>query len=224
MNKNKVTAIILIAVGFLIGFIINIVLLAKDFAPLRIDITIRDFFYNIRGQKYGVIYWTFRILTECGFLYVIVGIWLIFSVLVKFDRRSLMLGGGSLVVWLINTILKLCFLRTRPDESLRWMLETSSSFPSGHSMSAAFLYVMLTYYILNSNRSKKIKISLSILFLVTLVIVLVSRMVLGVHYFTDVLAGFSYGVMCSGIAIIIDEKLKKANFMFLKNVFFKESK
>lgn len=224
MNKNKVTAIILIAIGFLIGFIINIVLLAKDFAPLRIDITIRDFFYNIRGQKYGVIYWTFRILTECGFLYVIVGIWLIFSVLVKFDRRSLMLGGGSLVVWLINTILKLCFLRTRPDESLRWMLETTSSFPSGHSMSAAFLYVMLTYYILNSNRSKKIKISFSILFLVTLVIVLVSRMVLGVHYFTDVLAGFNYGVMCSGIAIIIDEKLKKENFMFLRNVFFKESK
>ncbi|UKI51095.1 MAG: phosphatase PAP2 family protein [Clostridium sp.] len=69
-----------------------------------------------------------------------------------------------------------------------------------------FLYVMLTYYILNSNRSKKIKISFSILFLVTLVIVLVSRMVLGVHYFTDVLAGFNYGVMCSGIAIIIDEK------------------
>ncbi len=223
MNKKKIVATILIALGFLVGLIINVVLLTKDFAPLRIDIVIRDFFYNIRGQKYGAMYWIFRILTEFGFLYAIIAIWIIFSILVKFDRRSLILGGGSLIVWLINTVLKLCFLRIRPDESLRWMLETSSSFPSGHSMSAAFLYVILTYYIINSNRSKKFKISFSVLCLTILVIVLISRMVLGVHYFTDVLAGFSYGVMCSGIAIIIDEKLKNENFTFLKNVLFKEN-
>lgn len=221
MNK-KITAIILIALGFIIGFSINIVLLTKDFAPLRIDIIIRDFFYNIRGNKYGAVYWTFRILTEFGFLYAIVAIWLIFSIFVKFDRRSLILGGGSLLVWLINTVLKLCFLRTRPDESLRWMLETSSSFPSGHSMSGAFLYVMLTYYIITSNRGKKFKIGLSTLCLVTLIIVLISRMVLGVHYFTDVLAGFSYGVMCSGIAILIDEVLDKKGFCFLKNLLSKK--
>lgn len=218
MNK-KTIAIILCCVGFVLGTSIMIFLIATDFNIDLLDAVVRDFFYDIRGEKYGAMYWIFRILTELGFLYVILVLWFLFSIFTKGDIRCAVIGFGSIVTWVLNTSIKACFLRERPVKALRWMDESSSSFPSGHSMSATFFYGMLVYYIFNSNSLKKRTKKISLVCISFIVpIVMISRMVLGVHYFTDVITGFAYGLVCVGLGILVDIFLQKKGFRFFRGI------
>lgn len=215
---NKYYPYILIIVGLIIALSFTIALATNNFNPILVDEKVRDFFYSIRGENNGVYYWAFRILTEFGYLYAIILIVLAAGILFKGDIRSAVLGIGSLSVWLLNTAIKHIFDRERPFEELRWMNETSSSFPSGHSMSATFIYGMLIYYILKSKLKKCPKIIMSLIFSLIVIIVMISRLVLGVHYFSDVVTGFSLGLVCVGVGILLDKTLVSHNFKFIKGI------
>ena len=51
---------LVVLVAFIIALTVN------NIEPLAVDIAVRDFMYNIRGEKGGFMYWLFRILTEFG--------------------------------------------------------------------------------------------------------------------------------------------------------------
>jgi len=96
---------------------------------------------------------------------------------------NLAVSGG------LNQLLKRIVQRPRPTE-YRLIDESGYSFPSGHSMVSAAVYGFLIYLILKKIKSKTLKWSL-ITILVTLIILIgISRIYLGVHYTSDVLAGF----------------------------------
>ena len=86
MNKKNMSLLI-VGLIFLIIFILMYILIWNSSEPLAIDYAVRDFCYNIRGEKYGLCYWLFRIITEFGYLYfaVILGILAIF--LFRLDNR-----------------------------------------------------------------------------------------------------------------------------------------
>lgn len=98
------------------------------------------------------------------------------------------------VAVLLNLGLKHVFTRPRPTEVIRIVTETGYSFPSGHTMAATCLYGFLIYLVwqLCSNRA----VRNAVIALLSLVIALValSRVYLGVHYFTDVTAAVSISV------------------------------
>lgn len=102
--------------------------------------------------------------------------------------------GASILLNLIiatdlNLLLKNILQRPRPTE-YRLINETGYSFPSGHSMICMAFYGFMIYLIYKYVKNKKLKISL-ITFLILLIICIgVSRIYLGVHYTSDVLAGF----------------------------------
>jgi undecaprenyl-diphosphatase len=99
----------------------------------------------------------------------------------------LLLGVGGAA--LINTILKLSFQRARPDLWVTVVKETSFSFPSGHAMiSAALAFSVM--YILWYTRWRWWAVGLGLLYTFTIGL---SRLYLGVHYPTDVLAGWAVG-------------------------------
>ena len=89
----------------------------------------------------------------------------------------------------LNQILKHIVQRPRPTE-YRLIDETGYSFPSGHSMVSAAFYGLFIYLIFKNVKNKYIKwisiITLSIL----IILIGGSRIYLGVHYTSDVLAGF----------------------------------
>ena len=95
----------------------------------------------------------------------------------------------------INSVLKLFIMRNRPFvvdstiENLRPSTSTSYSFPSGHTQTAATAFFSLFYFI-----KKK---WLLIVAIVITVLVAISRMYIGVHYLTDVLAGAALGIAIS---------------------------
>lgn len=100
------------------------------------------------------------------------------------------LGSG-----LINATMKLLFERPRPH-LFPWRVPYAglSSFPSGHSMTSMVCYATLAYLIARLEPNAFLRRFTFALAGVMIVAIGLSRMYLGVHYPTDVLAGFMMGL------------------------------
>ena len=92
------------------------------------------------------------------------------------------------IVMALNFILKLIFMRQRPTVE-HLVLENWYSFPSGHSMNSVALYGLLIYYMYHSKRNKALRVIGTILSILVIILVPISRVYLGVHFFSDILAG-----------------------------------
>jgi undecaprenyl-diphosphatase len=98
------------------------------------------------------------------------------------------LSGGVL-----NRLLKWYFARARPD-FVPVAGTMSPSFPSAHSMHAAIIYLSLGVLLMQLESSHAIKTYIFGVALILTFLVGVSRIYLGVHYPTDVLAGWAVGL------------------------------
>ncbi len=112
------------------------------------------------------------------------------------------IGGLLLVV-----LLKLLFARDRPSIVPHLVITHSASFPSGHSMLSAVIYPTLGALLARFAKRRGTQVlpiaaAIAITFLVG-----VSRLVLGVHYPTDVLAGWSAGAAWAGFSWLAVDRL-----------------
>lgn len=94
----------------------------------------------------------------------------------------------------ISSALKSFFARPRPDVS-HFSYVYSSSFPSGHSMLSAVVYLTLGILLARIMPKRQVKIYFIVLAILLTGLVGASRVYMGVHYPTDVLAGW-----CAGLA------------------------
>ncbi len=95
---------------------------------------------------------------------------------------------------MISTILKWSFDRPRPDVD-HYSFVYTSSFPSGHSMLSAVVYLTLGSLLTRLVPQRAVKIYVILLALFVTVLVGVSRIYMGVHFPTDVLAGWTAGLV-----------------------------
>lgn len=93
----------------------------------------------------------------------------------------------------LNLILKSLLQRPRPTE-FRIINETGYSFPSGHSMISMAFYGFIIYLIYEKVKNKYIKWTSITLLSILIVMIGFSRIYLGVHYLSDVLAGFLFSI------------------------------
>ena len=91
---------------------------------------------------------------------------------------------------LLNQALKFAIQRPRPDVSLRLVDIGGFSFPSGHSMAAMAFFGLLVWLVWHGVRSRAARIGLVAALCAMICAVGFSRVYLGVHYASDVLAGF----------------------------------
>ena len=89
----------------------------------------------------------------------------------------------------LNTVLKFIVQRPRPD-GFRLITESGYSFPSGHSMVAMAFFGLLIWMVWRYHRHDAMRVVWCVCFGLVIVMVGVSRIYLGVHYASDVLAGF----------------------------------
>ena len=139
--------------------------------------------------------------------------WLIFSLI---NRKYLPywsfivinLAGSST----IKSLLKNHFQRERPD-ILRLQEIGGFSFPSGHSINSMVLYGLLIFIIIKE--VKLVKLKYIGVFICGLMIFLVglSRIYLGVHYPSDVLAGFAVGFSWLSFFLIWVEERPITNYI-----------
>lgn len=101
----------------------------------------------------------------------------------------------------INNIIKVLVRRERPI-IINMVTENTFSFPSGHTMAAVVFYGFLIYLIKKSKLDKKYKILVSIILSLLIILIMMSRIYLGAHYFSDVIAGASLAT--SYLLLLID--------------------
>lgn len=102
---------------------------------------------------------------------------------------------SSLGAWLFTYFLKLIIARDRPELVSRLVTESGFSFPSGHATIAFVAFPILAIVVYYSSRIPKAFKYILILILVTFpFVVAFSRLYLGVHYLTDVVAGAMVGL------------------------------
>jgi undecaprenyl-diphosphatase len=104
-------------------------------------------------------------------------------------KNQYLLGTEILITVLSNQLIKNIIARVRPDH-IRLIEQGGYSFPSGHAMISIALYGFIIYLLMTKSYNKYIKI-IGIPLLVLLIIGIgCSRIYVGVHYPSDILAGY----------------------------------
>ena len=98
-------------------------------------------------------------------------------------------GGGTI----LSTLLKLGFERPRPDLVSHLVDVTDMSFPSGHAMLSAVAYLTLGALLARTAARRRQKVFVVVVAILLTILVGSSRVYLGVHWPTDVLAGWALG-------------------------------
>jgi membrane-associated phospholipid phosphatase len=122
------------------------------------------------------------------------------------DRYLLPLWYSLAVAVGLTTIFKNLLDISGPTN--RYLLESSPAFPSGHAaVSVAFFGVI--YFMYFKKFSKKIERKLFLVFILLMIFLIgLSRLVLDVHYLTDVIAGYIVGLCGLLAAVILSKKFK----------------
>jgi membrane-associated phospholipid phosphatase len=104
-------------------------------------------------------------------------------------RFSIACGGGLL----INQVMKLFFAKPRPELWARLISEHSFSFPSGHAVGSMVVYGFIAYIL-----SKEVPVYRRHIYGIASILIIAigfSRLYLGVHYPTDIIAGYGVGIL-----------------------------
>lgn len=175
-----------------------------------LDLWISRFFASVRTSNILLLAYVITFLANPEFV-LAVGIFLALYFYWNLREPRFVLGLFTSVglTHILSLALKLEFLRERPIGILPYLIESTSSFPSGHATAAAAFYGYITYVIMLQTQSKTARI-VSVLSLLGIILLIdLSRMALGVHFLTDVLAGNFLGCIGLFIAIILTEVLVK---------------
>jgi membrane-associated phospholipid phosphatase len=204
-KRNRYTYLIL-GLAILIAIYISIKVAAKQ--TFWLDDKLADFFAYVPDTFNPL----FLLLTELGdkkgigIVALIVLGWLL---LIK--RNFLGAAAITLSVALgneVNKLLKDLISRQRPD--LDHLAHVDSlSFPSGHAMVGLICYFFIAYLVIEELKSATAK-KLVILFTALLLLLIgASRIILQVHYPTDVIGGFAFGYIWVMLSIIIYKFFKR---------------
>lgn len=199
----------------LIIFIIWTLLVANGVLQ-SLDESIVEAIVSFRGEKGGFWYWLTRITTELGFIYVMVPLFIALFIIFRLDLKSVGIAAGTGCTYIVNSIVKKIVCRPRPLEIYHWMSEHSFSFPSGHTCTSTFLYGFMAYLVLTSNLDKKKKNIFGSILIFIIPYIGFTRMILSVHYFSDVIGGMLLGSLMICFAIFVYEELRAKNFNFLR--------
>ena len=121
------------------------------------------------------------------------------SLLLAARRQWILLGGWLAALaggGLLDEVLKFVIRRPRPPYAAAFLHHYTWSFPSGHAMGSLISYGMLVYVLAVfwiRRRSAQISVVLGAALLI--VAVGLSRLYLGVHYFSDVVGGYAAGLL-----------------------------
>ena len=154
---------------------------------------------NFKYLRYDKFTSLLKIITNFGDWYT--PIFIIVCIFIFFKNRwyFYIISCSYAFAGVMSFLTKLLILRDRPIEALI-KIPSSYSFPSGHTLTSIVFYITLCYLL-----SSKIKgiFRPIVLFITLLLVTLIalSRVYLGVHYFSDVIGGLILGIMCELLII-----------------------
>jgi len=124
-------------------------------------------------------------------------------------RNGLFIFIASAGGWVLNWLLKAAFERTRPDIVPHLREVMSSSFPSGHALTSAAVYLTLGALLMRIAEGRLAKYYCIAIAMLLTFLVGSSRVFLGVHYPTDVVAGWLIGMTWALLCWVIERTLER---------------
>ncbi len=170
----------------LILFALVVELLLKDKVK-GFDTAIYNFIIQFKGDFLTNLMIFISFLCSVWFLLLIS---VILMLVCKKKRMVFYIVLNLLLCFLLNQTMKFVFLRDRPLD-INLIIENGYSFPSGHSMLSLAFYGLFIYLIWHLKKSKFERLVLVVPLLILVLLIGISRIYLGVHYASDVLAGYA---------------------------------
>ncbi len=173
--------------GGTLGIFIWLMLAVVQNDNFLIDQKVYDFLWKYLNNPN--LLFLIKIITNLGGIIVISMLSIFSLVFIKNKKIGIAICGNIGVCCLLNLIVKNIIARPRPNV-IHLVEETGFSFPSGHAMASMAFYGLLIYLIYNLVEKKSLKWIYILFFSFLIIAIGLSRIYLGVHYFTDVIAGF----------------------------------
>jgi undecaprenyl-diphosphatase len=139
----------------------------------------------------------------------IVAIASLFLVLTRHKYSAALLLAATAGGLVLNLVLKNFFNRPRPQVFAWGTNAVSSSFPSGHAMSAVIVYSTVAYLAARLHRSVWARVLVMSFAFLVIGLIAVSRLYLGVHYPSDVLAGLTIGLAWAAFCMATLEAIQR---------------
>lgn len=196
---NKLKEIIKKNYKWIIFFFLVLIfgMIAKDVFKKEIfefDTSIYTFLVSHRNMVLNII---FTGITKFGDALVLMILTILCIIFIKDKKYKILVPINILAITGLNILLKNIFVRPRPD-ILRLIEETGYSFPSGHAMASTAFYGLLIYIAYKKIENKKARNTICVMLTILILMINISRIYVGVHYASDVLAG-----MCFSIAYLM---------------------
>jgi undecaprenyl-diphosphatase len=169
--------------------------LSEPIGPAWLEVVVRDI--TAMG---GLLILGLLTIAACGYLW-----------LTQRHKLALFLAISIPAGSLLNAVLKDFFARPRPDIVPHATDAALSSFPSGHAMMSAVVFLTLGALLSLSTENTRIKIYILSWSIFLTVLVGISRVYLGVHWPTDIIAGWIAGATWAMLCLLIGHWLMRSN-------------
>jgi undecaprenyl-diphosphatase len=110
---------------------------------------------------------------------------------------------------MLNDLLKEVFARPRPQVVPHLRQVMSLSFPSGHALTSAAIFLTLGALLMRVAQSRLVKFYIMFIAMTATLLVGATRVYLGVHYPTDVLAGWLIGISWALFCWLLERSLER---------------
>jgi undecaprenyl-diphosphatase len=124
-------------------------------------------------------------------------------------QRAIVTFAAVSLGYALSAVLKSIFSRSRPDIVTHLVDVNSASFPSGHAMNSAVVYLTLAALLAQAEKDRKVRLYVLACGLSLTGLVGLSRVYLGVHWPTDVVAGWSVGATWAFVCLLADYSLRR---------------
>lgn len=171
-----------------------------------LDDPVRRFFYGLRNDVMTPFIIGITHMSHTKFITALCLILLILRPTRKI--YGIPVSAGAILVTILNKTIKHIVQRMRPGDIRHLVHEGGFSFPSGHSITSMFVYGLLLYLILTHVKKRWLRNLLAAMAAIPMILVGPSRIYLGVHYPTDVLAGWCLGFAALMAVIEVLQRIK----------------
>lgn len=202
MKKKLDRKIITAGIALILLVIITITLLSGKIISL--DTKIHNIIINLRKEKLTDI---MIIITNICSTYSLIGISLLSLIFIKNKKIPILIILNLISATLLSQIFKFVIKRERPI-GINLIEESGYSYPSGHSMVSMAFFGLIAYLIYKKIKNKFNKLISIIALLIIIFLIGFSRIYLGVHYISDVIAGFLTAITYLMIFIALTNKYK----------------
>jgi undecaprenyl-diphosphatase len=176
-------------------------------APIvTLDNNLANALYHLRTPQGVKVFYTITNFAD----QITIAILLVLSLIYLFFKKELAYLYALIITFIgaegSAFLIKILINRPRPGANLAYYLETSKSFPSGHSTVAMAFFGFVTYYIIHHVNGKGKKYLFILLGAILIGLIGFSRLYLVEHYLSDVLGGFLIGGLWLVVGITFRER------------------